>query len=261
MKLWKTHGYKIYIKEQSELKSMREGGKILGQILFELEKLIAPGITSFELDQKAESMMQTFGVKPSFKGYQGFPSTLCVSVNEQIVHGIPNKQYEFREGDIVTIDCGVFYKNFHTDSAITVPVGKINQPTTKFVTVTKQALEAAIKIIKPGLKISEISSTIQNIVEKEGYSVIRELTGHGIGENIHEDPPILNFVSHNPEPELAAGMTIAVEPIISMGKPKIMLLKDGWTYVTKDGSLSAQQEHTILVTQTGAEILTKRPNE
>jgi methionyl aminopeptidase len=261
MKNWKINGYKIRIKEPQEIQAMREGGKILGQILYELEKLTQPGITSLELDEKAMKMMQSFGVKPSFKGYQGFPNALCVSVNEQVVHGIPNADYQFQKGDIVTIDCGVHYKNLHTDSAITIPIGDIDSTKRLFINTTKKALEKAIEKATPKNNLVDISQVIQQTAENEGYTIIHDLTGHGIGQDLHEDPPVLNFVSGKKTFELKPGMTLAIEPILSMGGPHIKVLRDGWTYVTKDNSLSAQYEHTILITDGAAEILTKRPNE
>lgn len=260
MELWKTSGYKIYIKNEAEIKSMREGGRMLAQVLFEVEKLIVPGITTLELDQKAEKMIRNFGAKPSFKGYQGFPATLCISVNEQIVHGIPG-DYKLKDKDVVTVDCGVFHQGFHTDSAFTVALGEPDPATQKFINTVKKALNKAIDAATPNTRIKKLSEIIQNTIEKEGYSIIQDLTGHGVGANLHEDPPILNFLGNVPDVLLRPGMTLAIEPIIAMGKPKTRILKDNWTFVTTDNSLAAQQEHTILITDGAAEILTLRPNE
>lgn len=260
MHLWSTAGYKIYIKEKPEIQLMRESGKMLGQVLFELEKLITSGITTIELDQKAEKMIRAFGAKPAFKGYQGFPATLCVSVNDQIVHGIPGS-YELKDKDVVTIDCGILHRGFHSDSAITVAIGNTDPSVNNFIDTAKLALKNAIEIAQAGTNLKDISRIIQNTVEKEGYGIVKDLTGHGIGKMLHEDPAVLNFVGRDPNIILRAGMTLAIEPIITMGKPETKVLDDGWTYVTADGSLAAQQEHTILITDSEAEILTKRPNE
>ena len=258
MKIWKEGNMRIGIKDKHELNLMREGGKILGLILHELAMEIEPGITTLELDTKAEELMKKYKVKPSFKGYKGFPNVICACINEEVVHGIPNNR-KLKEGDIITIDCGVIHGDFHTDSAITIGVGKIDPKTEKFIKTCEKALSKAIETVRPGIRVRDISKIIQKTIEKNGYSVIRDLIGHGIGHNLHEDPQIPNFVDDEPGPILQAGMTIAIEPIISMGNYGIKLLHDGWTYVTKDGSLSAQVEHSIAITEKGAEILTKRP--
>ena len=258
MRFWEEGGLKISIKDDRELNHMREGGKMLGQILHELEKMIKPGVFTSQLNEKAEEMMKEFKVIPSFKGYQGFPAAICACVNEQVVHGIPG-EYELKEGDIISVDCGVYHQGLHTDSAITVAVGKIDENAQKFINTAEKALKRAIETAGPGVRVRTISSVIQDIVEKKGYSVIYDLTGHGIGKNLHEDPIVPNFRDSEPGPMLQPGMTIAIEPIFSMGKPEIKLLRDGWTYVTFDRSLAIQVEHTIAITQKGAEILTKRP--
>ncbi|MBU0667592.1 type I methionyl aminopeptidase [Patescibacteria group bacterium] len=249
---------KIGIKDDRELKLMRESGRILGIILHKLEKMIAPGISCLDLDREAARLMKKFNVKPSFKGYGGFPANICTNVNDQVVHGIPGAAI-LKEGDIITIDCGINYEGFHSDSAIQVGVGKIDEKTKKFLLTAEKALYKAIDMARPGVRIGKISAVIQSTVEKKGYSVVRELVGHGIGKSVHEDPPVPNFKDHDPGPVLRPGMTIAIEPIICMGKRDIKLARDGWTYVTKDGSLSTQVEHTIAITEKGSEILTKRP--
>ncbi len=258
MQIWKENGMRIGIKDASEIKLMRESGRILGIILNELEKIISPGISCLDLDQESAKLMKQFNVISSFKGYHGFPATICTNINNQVVHGIPTNQI-LKEGDIITVDCGVIYKQFHSDSAIQVGVGKISEENKKFLLTAEKALSKAIEIAKPGIRINKLSAIIQSTVEKKGYSVIRELVGHGIGKSMHEDPPVPNFITKDQGPILRPGMTIAIEPIISMGKKDIKLSNDGWTYVTKDNSLATQVEHTIAITEKGSEILTKRP--
>lgn len=258
MHIWIEDKMKISIKDQAEIKIMREGGKILGLILHELEKSIIPGMTGLELDAHAEKLMKTHNVLASFKGYKGFPKSICVNVNDQVVHGIPNG-YIFKEGDLVTIDCGVIHKDFHTDSAITKGVGVINMAKQNFINTAEKALKKAIETARPGIRIGTISAVIQDTVEKNGYSVIRNLIGHGIGHKLHEDPPVPNFREKDLGPMLQTGMTIAIEPIIAMGNYKVKVLQDGWTIVTKDKSLAAQIEHTIAIGEKSPEILTKRP--
>ncbi|HLG25850.1 MAG TPA: type I methionyl aminopeptidase, partial [Candidatus Gracilibacteria bacterium] len=212
---------------------------------------------TLELDAKAEAMMKSFGVIPSFKGYRGYPNVLCANVNEQVVHGIPTG-YVLKEGDIITVDCGVVLDGFHTDSAIQKGVGKVDERSFKLMQTAEKALEKGIAAVKPGVRIRTISGIIQDIVEKNGFSVVRDLIGHGVGKRLHEDPPVPNFRDEDHGPMLQPGMTIAIEPIISMGSDQIKLMKDGWTYVTADGSRATQVEHSIAVTEKGAEILTKR---
>lgn len=257
MKIYKDGSLRITIKDEKELNAMREGGKILGDILSSLEKMVAPGVTTLELNEKAEKIMTEYKVIPSFKGYQGFPSSICTCINEEVVHGIPSNR-TLKEGDILTIDCGVFHKELHTDSAITVGVDKIDDMTADFIMTTQKALDKAIQVARPGIRINEISSQIQSTAEKEGYSIIYDLTGHGIGQQLHEDPIVPNFIDQDRGPKLQPGMTIAIEPILSMGRPEIRILRDNWTYVTADSSLSAQVEHTIAITKNGSEILTYR---
>ena len=251
---------KIGIKDAQEIKLMREGGKILGIILHELGKHIRPGMTGMDLDVMAEKMMEEYGVLPSFKGYRGFPNVACININDQVVHGIPNNR-PFEEGDKVTIDCGVIHGGFHTDSAITKGVGMISQDLTRLIQTAEKALKKAIETAKPGIRIRTISGVIQDIIEKNGYSVVQDLIGHGIGTNLHEDPQVPNYRDTEPGPILQPGMTIAIEPIFTMGRSAIKTLKDNWTIVTVDRSLAVQVEHTIAITDKGCEILTKRPDE
>jgi methionyl aminopeptidase len=257
MRTWKEGKILITIKEPWEIKVMREGGIILGWILEELAKKTAAGISTGELDRIAEELMKKKNVKASFKGYRGFPFATCISINDEVVHGLPGKRI-VKDGDLVKIDCGVIHKGFHTDSAITVGVGVMDEKKQKFIATAEKALKKAIEKARPGIRIKNLSEIIQKTVEKNGFSVVRDLVGHGIGHNLHEDPQIPNFVDRDPGPILQVGMTLAIEPIITMGDYDVKVRKDGWTYVTADGSLAAHTEHTIAITQTCAEILTKR---
>ncbi len=257
----------IIIKSPEEIEIITEGGKILAEITKELEKTVKPGITTKELNRLAESLILKSSGKCSFKGYQNFPACLCTSINEEIVHAVPSNR-TLKEGDIISLDLGLFYKGFHTDMAITLPVGKISPEAQKLIKVTKMALEIGIKEIKPGNRISDISRAIQKYVENRGFNVVRELCGHGIGREIHEEPEILNFVSFGKESvdkvnlkgdgsiKLKEGMVLCLEPMVTVGGWHIKKSKDGFGYKTKDGSLSCHFEHTIVVTKNGAKILT-----
>jgi len=260
MKIWKEGRMKIGIKDEQEIKSMREGGKILGMILHELGKNIKPGMTGLKLETIAEQMMKDHKVLPSFKGFKGYKFVTCININEQVVHGIPTDR-PFVEGDIVTVDCGVILDGLHTDSAITKGVGTISPELSKFIATAEKALKKAIEMAKPGIRIRIISGIVQDIIEKNGYSVVEDLIGHGIGRQLHEDPQVPNFRDEDPGPILQTGMTIAIEPIFTIKKTHVKTLKDGWTIVTVDGSPGVQVEHTIAITQKGCEILTKRPDE
>jgi methionyl aminopeptidase len=258
MKYWEENGLRIGIKNKEEMAHMRESGRILGIILAEIEQMVKPGISCLDIDSKAASIMEKFKVKASFKGYQGFPNVICTNINEQVVHGIPSNK-KLQEGDIITVDCGVIYKGFHSDSAISVGVGKITPEAQKLTSIAEKALSKGIDVAKPGIRVGKISEIIEKTVKKGGFSVVRDLIGHGIGKNLHEDPPVPNFKTSDPGPLLQPGMTIAIEPIITAGSPEIILGKDNWTYTTSDGSLATQVEHTIAITEKGIEILTKRP--
>lgn len=256
MKYWKEGNLKIGIKNEQEIQLMREGGKILGHILQELKKMVAPGVTPLDLDQKAADIMKAFKVKPSFLGYRGYPNFICANVNNVVVHGIPD-QIPLKNGDIITIDCGVIHGGLHTDAAVTTAVGTIPSEVEKFLKTAERALQKAIEAVKPGIRIRHLSGIIQDIVEKNGYSVVRDLIGHGIGEKMHEDPPVPNFRDRDIGPMLQVAMTIAIEPIICMGSPRVKTLRDNWTIVSVDGSLATQVEHSVVVTAKGSEVLTK----
>jgi len=247
----------IIIKTKDEIQLMREGGKILAEILRKLAEFSKIGISTMDINNYAEKLMKEYQVKPSFKDFHGYPASLCASVNEEVVHSIPSPQKILKDGDILTLDCGVIYKGFHTDSAVTVLIGKVPKKVKEFVFVVKKALYETISQIKDGVNLNVIGDTVQKLVEeKHGFSVVKELTGHGIGRQLHEDPFIVNYKERSPGPILKEGMTIAIEPIVAMGSGKIRTLKDSWTIVTQDKLPACQWEHTIVVTKTGAEILT-----
>ncbi|MGC9049200.1 MAG: type I methionyl aminopeptidase [Patescibacteria group bacterium] len=257
----------IPIKTSEEIEIMRQAGKYLAQIMREIARQVKPGISTFELDELAEKLIRQIGAESAFKGYlpdtvqpnhrSGYPATLCTSINNEVVHGIPNKNRFLKNGDIVGIDCGLKLKGYFSDMAITLAVGKVGPAAKKLLNVTKKALDLAIKKIKPGIHLGDVSFTIQNYVEKNNFSVVRELSGHGVGQKLHEEPTILNFGKPSTGPILKEGMVLAIEPMVNTGTWQIKTLPDGWTIVTADGSLSAHFEHTIVVTKNGAKILTK----
>ena len=236
---------------------MAEGGKILSKIMGELKKKVRPGVTTQDLDGLAQALIFKYGGKPSFKGYEGFPAALCVSINEQVVHGLPSER-SLKNGDLVSLDLGLFYKGFHVDMAFTVGAGKISPLMKKLIKVTRQSLEIAKKQVKPGKRLGDISRAIQNYVEKNGFNVVRELCGHGIGRELHEEPQILNFIGKDYGGDenviLKEGMTICIEPMVTAGDWKLKRSKDG--YETVDGSLSCHFEQAILVTKNGSVVLT-----
>lgn len=244
----------ITIKTAKEIELMREGGKLLAGIVDQLKKEISPEKTTESLNRLAESLLFKYG-KPSFKGYQGFPAGLCVSVNEEIVHGVPSLR-KLKEGDIVSLDIGLLYKGFHTDMAVTVPVGKIDSESLRLISVTKKALKRGIKKTRPGCFFGDIGNTIQRYVEPLGFNIVDGLCGHGIGKELHEDPYVLNYGKRGTGPEIKEGMTFCIEPMISIGSKETVVTDKG-TFITKDKSLSAHFEHTILVTRNGCEILTE----
>lgn len=248
----------IPIKTASEITAQREGGKILAEILRLVGAKAVVGVSTGELDAFARELAKKYKVEPSFLGYGNppFPAMLCTSINDEVVHGIPRSNCILRDGDLVKIDCGVFHKGLHTDSCITVMVGKVTPNEDFFVKTMKKALEKGIKTISDGVPLGDVSNAIQKTVEQAGFSVVRDCTGHGVGRKLHEPPQILNYGKRGTPPILRAGMVLAIEPIGNMGRFEIEDLDDGWTIVTKDGSKSAQWEHTVLVTENGSEILT-----
>jgi methionyl aminopeptidase len=245
----------IPIKSEKEIKIMRKGGKILAGIMEQLKKRVRPGITTSELDRLAQSLILKYG-KCSFKGYNNFPACLCASVNEEIVHVAPSDR-KLKEGDIISLDLGLFYNGFHTDMAVTVPVGRVDPEVLRLIRVTKKALKRGLRNVSIGNTFGDISNGIQRYVEGQGFSVIRELCGHGIGKELHEDPQILNYGKRHTGPEIKEGMVFCLEPMVSMGDSKIKKTKDGFGYQSVDNSLVAHFEHTIAVTKKGVEILTE----
>ncbi|MCG8321825.1 MAG: type I methionyl aminopeptidase [Cytophagales bacterium] len=245
----------VHYKTDSEIDTIREGAVILGKTHGEVARLIKPGIKTIELDRIAEEFIRDHGGKPSFKGYNGFPYTLCISVNENVVHGFPG-DYQLVEGDILSIDCGVFYKGFHSDSAYTYPVGKVSGAVNDLLKVTKESLYIGIEASRCGQRIGDVGFAIQNHVESHGYSVVRELVGHGVGKNLHESPEVPNFGKRGKGMKLKSGLVIAIEPMVNIGKRNVVQEADGWTIRTKDRLPSAHYEHTIAIFNDRTEILT-----
>ncbi|MCX6719521.1 MAG: type I methionyl aminopeptidase [Candidatus Staskawiczbacteria bacterium] len=246
----------IKIKTQEEIQTIKEGGKNLATVLKELEKMTKPGITTLELDRAAEALILSMGGKPGFKGYDGFPYSLCASVNENIVHGYPSN-YALKEGDIVGLDLGVLYKGYNTDMAITVPVGEVSFEAKRLINITKKSLRLGIKKAKVGNTVGDIGNTVQRFVEDQGFGVVRDLCGHGIGKNLHEDPKIPNFGKRGGGEKLVEGMVICIEPMVTAGDYNLRKSDDGYGYATKDSSLSAHFEHTLAITKKGPIILTE----
>jgi methionyl aminopeptidase len=235
---------------------MRESGRIVRQVLNAVRAAVAPGVTTMDLERVAEKKIQELGAKPAFKGYYDYPCVLCTSVNDQIVHGIPSEKRVLKEGDIVSIDCGVVLDGFYGDAAITVPVGKVDPETQKLLDVTKASLEKAIEQVKIGNTVGDIGAAVQELVEEHGFSVVRDFVGHGIGTRLHEDPQVPNYGTKGTLTKLKEGMVLAIEPMVNAGKPGARVLEDKWTAVTEDGSFSAHFEHCIAVTKDGPLVLT-----
>jgi len=248
----------IVCKSPAELEKMRAANQLVARILDELAQMVVPGISTADLDTAAEDRVRAAGAEPAFKGYRGYPATLCASANDQVVHGIPNTR-PLAAGDIISLDMGVKLNGYYGDSAVTVAVGPVGEDVGKLLRVTEAALEKGIAQVRIGGRISDIGHAIQQHVEANGFSVVREFVGHGIGASLHEEPQIANYGEPGRGPRMAEGMTLAIEPMVNMGKPTVRVLSDGWTAVTKDGSLSAHFEHTVAVTKAGPEILTARP--
>ena len=246
----------IVCKSPAELEKMRAAAALVAEVLGELAGMVAPGVTSLDLDAAAERMVRDGGAAPAFKGYRGYPCTLCTSVNEQVIHGIPSKR-PLVEGDIISIDMGVKLNGFFGDSAVTVPVGRISAEAELLLRVTQESLEKGIEQVKLGGRVSDIGHAIQKHVEAHGFSVVREFVGHGIGAALHEEPQIANYGDPGRGPRLAEGMTLAIEPMVNLGRPAVKMLPDGWTAVTRDGSLSAHFEHTVAVMKDGPLVLTR----
>lgn len=245
----------VSIKSAREIELMREAGRILAMVHEELGKAIKPGISTLDIDRLGERIIRSYGCIPSFKNYNGYPASICVSVNDEVVHGIPNKHRFLHEGDIVSLDAGVIYHGYHSDAARTHAVGNVSAEAQKLMDVTKQSFFEGIKYAKAGNHLNDISSAIQAYAESFGYGVVRDLVGHGIGEHLHEEPEVPNFSQRRKGIKLMPGMTLAIEPMINAGRPDVAWLDDDWTVVTDDGSLSSHYENTILITEDDPEIL------
>ncbi len=250
----------VEIKSAREVEIMRKASQIVATVLKEIDSLVKPGMTTGDLDDFAERRIKEMNAQPSFKGYQGFPSSICASINNEVVHGIPSKKRVINSGDLLKVDTGAFFQGYHGDSCITICVGdEVSPQAKKLSRVAQEALMAGLAQVKPQNTLLDIAGAIEDKVNQSGFSVVEDYTGHGVGRNLHEEPSVFNFRTNDlPNVTLRAGMTLAIEPIVNLGKKDCLTLNDGWTVVTKDGKLSAQWEHTILVTDDGCEILTDR---
>lgn len=249
----------IELKSQREIEIMRQASKIVATVLKEIGELTEPGMTTADLDAHAEKRIREMGAQPSFKGYQGFPASICSSINNEVVHGIPNKKKVIREGDVLKVDTGAYFEGFHGDSCITIAVGEVTPDAAKLIKVAEEALFKGIEQVKEGNYLMDLAGAIQDHVEANDFAIVEEFTGHGVGRNLHEEPSVFNFRTREMRNvKLRAGMTLAIEPIVNAGSKRTRILRDRWTAVTVDNALSAQFEHTVLVTKTGYEILTDR---
>jgi len=246
----------IILKSPEEIKRMSRACVIVAEALRSLEEMVNPGISTKEIERFVEKMVLDRGAVPAFKGYRNYPSSVCTSVNDQVVHGIPSS-VTLDEGDIVSIDLGVYLDGFYGDAAVTLPVGKVSPLAERLIRVTKEALVLGIERARPGNRVSDISHAVQKHVEANGFSVVRSFVGHGIGRSLHEEPQVPNFGEPGHGPRLREGMTLAIEPMVNAGSYEVSVLEDGWTAVTVDGSLSAHYEHTVAITGNGPRILTK----
>ena len=248
----------IELKSPREIALMRRGGHILAEVVERLRSGVKPGMSTLEIDEDVEKFIRSRGAKPAFKGYRGFPATVCISINEEVVHGIPSAHRCVKEGDIVGLDLGCIVEGYYADCAFTLPIGEVPARVQELLDATRQSLEAGIAECRPGRRLSDVSHAIQVHVEAHGFSVVRAFVGHGIGRALHEEPQVPNFGDPGRGPQLKAGMVLAIEPMVTMGSWEVRILDDGWTAVTKDGSLAAHFEHTIAVTESGPEVLTSK---
>ena len=246
----------VVCKSPAELEKMRAANELVADILEHLAAMVAPGVTTADLDAEAEKLARAAGAAPAFKNYRGYPATLCTSVNEQIVHGVPTNR-KLVDGDIVGLDYGLVYKGFYGDSAVTVPIGKVSDRCVQIMRATRDSLYAAIEASREGNTLRDIARAVEDVVKPYGYSIVREFVGHGIGQKLHEDPQIANYVAGSSTMKLRRGMTICIEPMINEGSPGVRVLDDHWTAVTVDGKLSAHYEHTLAITDGPAEVLTE----
>ena len=249
----------IEIKTASEIVTMRQASRIVATVLKEISQMVKPGMTTADLDAYAEKRIREMGATPSFLGYHGFPGSICASINQEAVHGIPSSKQVIRKGDLLKVDTGAFYEGFHGDSCVTIAIGQIKPAAAKLMIAAETALYKGIEQVAPGKHLLDIAGAVEDYVQTQGFSVVEEYTGHGVGRNLHEEPAVFNFRTRQlPNVKLVPGMTLAIEPIINAGSKFTRILKDQWTVVTTDNALSAQFEHTVLVTDTGYEILTDR---
>ncbi len=246
----------IFLKSPREIEKMAMSGRIVAEVIDVLKKMVAVGVKTKEIEDAADERIRTLGGIPAFKGYRGYPSSVCISVNEQVVHGIPSER-RLKDGDIVSIDIGVFMDGFYGDAAVTIPIGTVDKEAADLIRVTEESLYLGIRNAVEGNRLYDISSAIQRHVEENGFSVVRLFVGHGIGRELHEDPQVPNYGAPGQGPRLKRGMTLAIEPMVNAGGHEVIILDDGWTAVTKDGKRSAHFEHTVLITQDKPRILTK----
>lgn len=253
-----SSGKSITIKSRDEIRIMEEANRIVAEVLVMLQTTVEAGITTFELDRLAEELCLKRKALPAFKGYRGFPGSLCVSINEEVVHGIPSRKRKLKKGDIISVDFGTLYKGYYGDSAVTIPVGKIGGVKDKLLKITEESLHKAIEQVREGNRIADVSAAVQDHVENNGFSIVRQFVGHGIGTSLHEGPEIPNFVQDSSSPRLKEGMVLAIEPMVNAGTHKVKVLRDGWTVVTSDKKPSAHFEHSVAVTSNGPLVLSSR---
>ncbi len=247
----------VVLKSSKEIEKMRRAGQVVREVLELVRTKVKPGATTFDLEKAAEERLTELGLKAAFKGYHGYPCVLCTSVNSEVVHGIPSPKRVLKEGDIVSVDFGVVVDGYYGDAAITVPVGAVDEKAARLLKTTEASLKAGIAAVRPGATLGDVGAAVQGVVEGEGFSVVRDFVGHGIGVHMHEDPQVPNFGHAGQGMKLKVGMVIAIEPMVNAGKPEVKVLDDGWTAVAIDGSMSAHFEHTVAVTADGARVLTE----
>ncbi len=245
----------VSIKSEKEIARMREAGKILSEVHDRLSEIIQPGVTTKELDRRAAEWIRSYGCTPSFLNYNGFPASLCTSINEEVIHGIPSKKRVLKEGDIISIDAGVIYEGYHSDAARTHAVGQISPEAEKLIEATKQSFFEGIKFARAGCHLFEISAAVEDYIVANGFSCVRDYVGHGVGSKLHEEPEVPNFHQNRRGMKLVSGMTLAIEPMVNIGKPDVYVLENDWTVVTEDHTLSAHYENTVLITEGEPEIL------
>ena len=256
----KSNEKAVILKTTDEILLMQDANQIVAETLTLLDQIVEPGISTWELDKVAENLCLKRKGVPAFKGYRGFPASLCVSINEEVVHGIPSRKRKLKNGDILSVDFGVQYKGYFGDSAITIPVGKIDKEKGRLLKVTQTSLELAIEKVQIGNRIADISKAVQDYVEQNEFSVVRQFVGHGIGSSLHEGPEIPNYVHSGASPRILGGMVLAIEPMVNFGTHKVKVLRDGWTVITADKKVSAHFEHSIAATEDGPLVLSSREN-